>query len=147
MTKRMLIPRSRIPKVIVICPRCHEGDVRTVMGAPFADGYFRRHKCQACDGAFYTLAPYDGSEAQVQATPFKDRELSDYEAAVRADWWIAEKELGDVTFEVTLLTRMQVALNKKDYLRTEVEKYLVGMYHALERKVREMETTDQKDTT
>ncbi|QIG66877.1 hypothetical protein EVB41_047 [Rhizobium phage RHph_TM3_14A] len=146
MTQRMLIPRSRIPKIHAMCPICESGHIGVQTAAPYADGYYRRHKCKECGAAFHTLTPYDGGMPEVSAMPFKDRELSEYEAFQRAQWWKDEaRKMDAVTFEVTLLTRMTIALDKKDEQRSSIERYIVSMYHALERKVREME--DQQGDT
>lgn len=140
----MLIPRSRIPKIIVMCPICESGDVATRISSPYADGYYRRHVC-TCGAVFHTLTPYDGRSPEVSAKPFKDRELSEYEAYTRAMWWKQEASALDITFEVTLLTRLTAALDKEEKDRTDVEKYITGVYHALERKVRDMETPKEGD--
>lgn len=138
MTK-LLIPRSLIPKIIAICPVCDSGKVVTKVATPFADGYYRRHQCGDCGNVFHTLAPYDGAPAQVSATPFKDRDLSDYEAAVRMQQWDEQARVGTVTMEVTLISRIQLALAKPEDQRNDVDNYIVGVYHALERKVKTME--------
>lgn len=144
--RRMLIPRHRIPKIHAICPVCEEGNVKTRISAPFADGYWRRHQCLSCDKSFHSLTPYDGRPPVVSASQPTDRELSEYEVEVRMRWWAEQKDMG-VTFEVTLITRIQAALAKQEANRDEVEKYLVSVYHALERKVRDMDNNLGKDTT
>ena len=139
MTKRMLIPRHLIPKVHAMCIICESGNVATKVASPFADGYYRRHECRGCGAVFHSLAPYDGSTAQVSMVAFKDRELSEYEAFQRMQAWKDLDKTPDATLEVTLLTRMSRALNKKEETRSDIERYIVSVYYALQKKVREME--------
>src|SRR6478609_5110440 len=92
MTYKMLIPRNRIPKFKAICVVCSNPKVRTKVAAPYADGYYRRHECSICNAVFHTLSPYDGSTPRISDKMFKDRELTELEAAQRMAWWKQEED-------------------------------------------------------
>lgn len=85
------VPRHRIPKIKPQCPDCDTFNVSTVMSSPHAAGYHRRHICNDCDLAFYTLANYEGGGYSSQMSPFKDRELTPWEQKLRIQW--AQEEL------------------------------------------------------
>lgn len=90
------IPKHRIPKIIPICPSCDGTDCSTVMSQPFAEGYHRRHICNGCGSAFYTLAKYDKTGYARQVVPFKDRPLLPWEEREREAW---QAEATTVTIE------------------------------------------------
>jgi len=145
--KHMLIPRSCIPKVLAMCVVCESAKVATRVSMPFADGYYRRHQCRECGTVFHSLAPYDGSLAEVSMSPFKDRELSEYEAYQRLQYWKKDAERDNITLKVTMLSRIGLALSKPKEVRSDVENYIVAVYHALEKKVHEMETPAEEGST
>lgn len=153
MTTKVLVPPHRIPRIAPKCVQCFSGNVRTVIAAPFADGYHRRHRCADCQRAFYTLAPYGGelkrgedTEARVSDKPFKDREQSDYEQGVFYKWWSEKEQVAaDVTMEVTLGTRLDNAMRKAPELRTRVEAYLTKVHDAVVAKVKEIEDAGRAD--
>lgn len=91
------LPRHRIPKIKAWCIACNSDKLSTVMSQAFSAGYHRRHICNTCDAAFYTLAHYEGGKYETQDRPFKDRALSPWEERQRLEW---EAEGQNVTLEV-----------------------------------------------
>lgn len=92
----MSFPKHRIPKINAMCLVCDDINSTILMSQPFADGYHRRHLCNSCGSYFYTLAKYDRSAYDRQASPFKDRPLTPEEIHERAEW---EGEAEAVTIE------------------------------------------------
>jgi vacuolar-type H+-ATPase subunit E/Vma4 len=80
-------------------------------------------------------------------SPFKDRELSEYEAYQRLQYWKKDAERETITLKVTMLSRIGLALSKPKEVRSDVENYIVAVYHALEKKVHEMETPAEEGDT
>lgn len=145
----MKVPKQRIPKAVPVCTTCG-GKVTTLMGAPHAEGYFRRHKCidPGCAKGFYSLTPYDGKPAKLSDLPFKDRELTDREAEMRLIWW-REAGTGIVTIKVTeevFLKRIQHALNEQEATRTPQDQVIVDKFKELKDLIGTMDALYEKDS-
>lgn len=152
----LLVPRSRIPKIVAACTVCG-GETRSVMSQPFADGYHRRHICRnpVCDYKFYSLTPYDGRDAQASPLPFHDRPLSEAEVSQRMQWWEEEINKSSVAIpvaggdaplplEVTpTIERMVRALAKPKEVRTHIDDFLVDMVDTIEHELWRMDAEDE----
>ena len=141
MTK-YLIPKSRIPKVDLLCPKC-DGGTKIVLGSPFAAGYHRRHVCRNpwCGYAFYSLAPYDGGEVSLASAPFKDRALTAFEEQQRTQWWDEElfqkpKRASDPD---PFINRLIEAVTKEVSDRTETDHLIVEVFNSLKKEVETLE--------
>jgi hypothetical protein len=144
----MKIPRTKIPKIVPLCTTCG-GKATTTLGTPYAEGYFRRHRCAdtGCATSFYSLTPYGGGAAKLSALPFKDRELTEFEAELRLQWW-RELGTGVVTMEVTtsaFLERVKGALEKKEYERTPQDEMIVAVFDGLKQEIEQMDAQDEKE--
>lgn len=144
----MKVPHHKIPKIVPVCIACG-GKAKTLLGSPYADGYFRRHRCAdpGCNASFYSLAPYNGSAAQLSSLPFKNRELTEFEAELRLNWW-REAGTGVVTMEVTtaaFLDRIKLSLGTKEALRTQQDEMIVAVFHGLKEEIEQMDAQDIKD--
>lgn len=139
MTKKIMIPKSRIPKFKAVCVRCESPRVHTKTSSPFTEGYHRGHLCLDCNARFYTLAPYDGSPPKIKDGPFRDTPMSPYEQERRWHEWKAAQQEQAATFEVSLIQRIEIALRKPVEKRDTVEKYLAKAHDVLMQKVRELE--------
>jgi len=138
----MLVPKSRIPKVLAVCPLCQRG-TKTTMATPYSAGYMRRHFCEPCGQGYYSLAPYDGGTPLVQDKTFKDRDPTEYEVAVVEQMWRDEEDkIKGVTPEVTFLSRLTAAYYSKD--RDVVQEYIMSMYRVMEKRLREFEKEQEE---
>ncbi len=152
MTK-MMVPRHRIPKVSVLCPKCRHG-TRIISATAFSDGYHRRHICHdgTCGHAFYTLAPYDGTSAKQSPLPFRDRPLSDAEVDTRLQWWTETAGEPITPQPVTpqgntidpFVRRLDDALKKEAADRTAADTYMVTVIAALKTKVAQLDQAKEK---
>lgn len=114
------------------------------MSSPYNRGYHRRHKCkdEFCGHAFYSLAPYDGSEVEISPLPFEDHPISEYEQMKRMELWREVDAQYMVTLEVPLYERIKLLTKKDAAKHTEVEAFIMKMYTALQKRVQEMENAD-----
>lgn len=127
-TPKILVPKSRIPKVHPVCVKC-SGPTKAVFGTAFAEGYHRRHVCcdSACGASLYSLASYESPVVQYMTKPFKDRALTELEMFKRDQWWDEEANY-QVTTEVTPLdvpARIREALGKEESKRNPIDQYLI----------------------
>lgn len=144
----MKVPHNRIPKIVPLCITCG-GSAKTILGKPHADGYFRRHRCAdpGCATGFYSLTPYNGGPPKLSALPFKDRELTEFEAELRLQWW-REAGTGVVTMEVTtdaFLERIRGAITKKENERTPQDEMIVAVFDGLKQEIEQMDAQDEKE--
>lgn len=136
----LLVPPSHIPRLYPLCPKCGSA-AYTIVAQPFAEGYHRRHRCKdgGCGHQFFTLAPYNGSAAQMSAYAFKDRPLTDAEISEREQWWeqFIFGRYEDVA--VPPHERMRLAFLKPEGARDEIDIFLVEMSNQISTALKEME--------
>lgn len=156
------VPKSRIPKLQALCPKCG-ASARSLMSQAYADGYQRRHACTrlSCGHKFYSLAPYNGGEAQVSTYPFRDRPLTEAEESLRMRWWAEEVENSNaslpsiveetitrkVTADTRLATieRMAIAVLTPEEERTHTEIFLADMHSVIEKELEQMDAQAQQE--
>lgn len=149
MTIKSLIPRTRIPKVVALCPSCGKG-TKILTATPYAEGYHRRHRCRDifCDHVFYTLATYDTGEVASSPLPFQDRALTEYEVELRARWWAEDADTYEVTTEVNrvpLLQRMASAIDKPEKERSPTDRFLVDCMNKVNIALADFEARQERN--
>lgn len=134
------VPRHMIPKIKVECIYCYNMNVRTVMSNAYAEGYHRRHVCNDCDTAFYTLASYTERTYKVRSKPFKDRPLTPQERAQRLEWEAqaseAVVELGS-PFATEFVETINLAFQREQEGKelTKDQKTIILVINELEKQV------------
>jgi hypothetical protein len=142
-SKTIGVPRHRIPKIFVACNVCQRG-MRSVTGAPFAEGYHRRLLCDelkgGCGNSFYTLTNYETETFVASKTPFRDRPLTEREQAERLEWWKEQLVKGvRVIPDDPLLQRLREALHLPEEVRSPAEQFMVELFETMKQEVRKMD--------
>lgn len=133
----MSIPKHRIPKIKVECIVCSSRNVSTVMSQAHAAGYHRRHICNECDVAFYSLASYSERTYQTQDRPFRDRALTPWEQQQRLEW-AAEAQRVTLQVENPYATEFIETINivfgkeQKGEILSENEQRLIEVINTVE---------------